>query len=200
MTQLQRALVQIAADLTEIGSPFALIGGLAVSLRAEPRMTRDVDLALAVEDDAGAEAVIRGLLGRGYRVVQQLEQDRTGRLSSVRVKPAGERRYGIVVDLLFASSGIEREVVAAAERLEVLPGLHLPVATSAHLVALKLLAGRRLDRVDVETLLPAIDAAGHEMIRTSLDTITARGFSRGKDLRRAYSRAVEFSTAEDEEQ
>lgn len=190
--------MQIAADLTEIGSPFALVGGLAVSLRAEPRMTRDIDLALAVDDDAAAEAVIRGLLGHGYRVIQQLEQDQTGRLASVRVKPPGQPRYGIVVDLLFASSGIEGEVVGAAERLEVLPGLHLPVATSAHLVALKILAGRRLDRVDVETLLPTIDEAGHAEIRTSLDVIAARGFSRGKDLRIAYRRAVH--PREDEEQ
>ena len=192
--------MQIAADLTEIGSPFALIGGLAVSLRAEPRMTRDIDLALAVNDDAGAEAVIGGLIGRGYRVVQQLEQNRTGRLASVRVKPPGQPRYGIVVDLLFASSGIEEEVVGAAERLEVLPGLHLPVATSAHLVALKILAGRRLDLVDVETLLPSVDQAGHELIRTSLDLIAVRGFSRGKDLRIAYRRAVQPRTGEDEEQ
>jgi hypothetical protein len=190
MTQLQRALVQVAADLAEIGSPFALIGGLAVSLRAEPRMTRDIDLALAVDDDAKAEAVIRDLLGRGYRVVQRLEQDQTGRLASVRVKPPGQPPYGVVVDLLFASSGIEAEVVGAAEHLEVLPGLYLPVATSAHLVALKILAGRRLDRVDVETLLPNIDRAGHELIRTSLDLIAARGFSRGRDLRKAYRRAV----------
>ncbi|MBY0274611.1 nucleotidyl transferase AbiEii/AbiGii toxin family protein [Candidatus Binatia bacterium] len=199
MTQLQRALAQIASDLTEMGSPFALIGGLAVSLRAEPRMTRDIDLALGVGDDAAAEGVIRGLLGRGYRVVHQLEHDSTGRLASVRVKPPGQPRYGIVVDLLFASSGIEREVVEAADLLEVLPGLRLPVATREHLVALKLLAGRRLDLVDVETLLPTIEPRGHDLIRSSLEVIAARGFARGKDLRSVYQRVAHPRPGEDEE-
>lgn len=41
---------------------WALIGGWAAGLRAEPRFTRDVDLAIAVSDDAAAEAMTRRLL------------------------------------------------------------------------------------------------------------------------------------------
>jgi hypothetical protein len=36
--------------------PFALVGGLAVSVHVEPRFTRDIDLAVAVAGDAKAEA------------------------------------------------------------------------------------------------------------------------------------------------
>ncbi|MGH4008507.1 MAG: hypothetical protein ACRDTH_10200 [Pseudonocardiaceae bacterium] len=52
----------------------------------------------------------------------------------------GADQLGAVVDVLFATAGIESEIVAAAEVLEVLPGLLMPVATAGHLVALKLLA------------------------------------------------------------
>lgn len=41
------------------------------------------------------------------------------------------------MDLLFASSGIEHEIVAAADPLEVLPDLTVPVARTGHLIALK---------------------------------------------------------------
>lgn len=41
--------------------PFALVGGLAVSARTEPRFTRDADLAVALASDAEAEALIREL-------------------------------------------------------------------------------------------------------------------------------------------
>jgi hypothetical protein len=41
----------------------------------------------------------------------------------------------MIVDLLFASSGVEAEVVGAAENLEVLPGLWVPVARAGHLLA-----------------------------------------------------------------
>jgi hypothetical protein len=49
--------------------------------------------------------------------VEVLEQEYVERMSGVRL----ERGGSVVVDLLFASSGIEGEVVAAATRLEVLP-------------------------------------------------------------------------------
>jgi hypothetical protein len=47
---------------------------------------------------------------------------------------------GVSVDLLFASSGIEHEVVERSERLEIAPGLWLPVASVGDLIALNLLA------------------------------------------------------------
>ncbi len=199
MTAIERALIQVDSDLRQTGVPFALIGGLAVSLRAEPRTTRDVDLAVAVENDMDAERIIRALLALGYRLVQQLEQDRAGRLASVRFTLPEEPRFGIVVDLLFASSGIEREVVAAAEELEILRGLRMRVATAAHLVALKILAGRRQDRADVDALLGTLDVSGHDTVRAALDLIARRGFDRKKDLDRAYRRALASHLRGDEE-
>jgi hypothetical protein len=46
----------------------------------------------------------------------------------------------MVLDLLFASSGLEREVCEAAERLEIVPGVAVPVARAGHLVGMKLLS------------------------------------------------------------
>ena len=46
------------------------------------------------------------------------------------------------IDLLFANSGIEDEIVRRSDRLEVLPEVFMPVASIGHLIALKALAGR----------------------------------------------------------
>ena len=46
-----QVLRQAAADLDAIGARWAVIGGLAVAFRAEPRFTKDVDVAVAVADD-----------------------------------------------------------------------------------------------------------------------------------------------------
>jgi hypothetical protein len=51
MNQVERALREIVAVLETLGHPYALVGGLAVSARAEPRTTRDVDVAIGVADD-----------------------------------------------------------------------------------------------------------------------------------------------------
>ncbi len=106
---------------------FAVVGGIAVSFRSIERTTKDFDLAVVVNNDSEAESVVRTLIGLGYRVGQLLESDVTGRLSTVRMISIGERE--IFIDLLFASSGIEREVVEGASQIEIFPGLSAKVAS-----------------------------------------------------------------------
>ena len=122
MTRLESALRALAGELSRLQRGIALVGGLAVSARAEPRLTRDVDLAVAVVDDADAETLIRQLAAAGYSAVAVVEQETVKRLASVRLATAAEGPSGIVADVLFASSGIEPEVVAAAEPVEVFLG------------------------------------------------------------------------------
>ena len=190
MSAFPRVLARLASDLRGQGAPFALIGGLAVSVRAEPRFTRDVDVAVAVADDAAAEALVRSLAGHGYRVLGQAEHDR-GRLATVRIAPpaACEAPEGLIVDLLFASSGIEQEVVRRAELLEVFPAVALPVARLGDLVALKVLAAeprRPQDRADAQALLRRAATSDLDDARQALRLIADRGFARGKDLEQVF--------------
>ena len=162
-----------------------MVGGLAVSARTEPRFTRDIDLALAVADDADAEALVRTLVASGYRVAASLEQEAVSRLATVRLEAPGEGPSGVVVDLLFASSGVESEVVRAADVLEVFPGLPLRVARGGHLLALKVLSNsptRPQDPVDIAALLREATAADLQEAKHVADLIMARGYNRGRDL------------------
>ena len=61
MKRLRDAIAAIVTDMSQVGRGFALIGGLAVSARSEPRTTRDVDLAVAVLSDDDAEEILRGI-------------------------------------------------------------------------------------------------------------------------------------------
>lgn len=81
---VERALSRIAEELRTAQQPCALVGGLAVSARAEPRTTRDVDIAVSVPDDEAAEQLIWRLQSSGYTVEMLLEQERTGRIATVR--------------------------------------------------------------------------------------------------------------------
>ena len=183
MTSLESALQRIAADLTRSGVDFALIGGLAVSVRTEPRFTRDADFAVAVAGDAEAETLIRRLRAHGYEVTALVEQEAMGRLATVRLALAAE---GPIMDLLFASSGIEQEVVSAAELIELLPGLRVKVARVAHLIALKILSRddvqRPQDLVDLRALLRTATPVDVARAREALGLITVRGFHRGREL------------------
>ena len=186
MTDLVRALERIIADLGESAEPWALVGGLAVSVRTEPRTTRDVDIAVAVADDSAAETLVRRLLGRGYGLVGGVEQTEAGRLATMRLEPPSSGPVGAVVDLLFATTGIEAEVCEHADRFEVLEGLEAPVAAIGHLIAMKLLSRdddrRPQDAVDLRALLAVATPIDLQTARDAVDMIVSRGFSRGRDL------------------
>jgi predicted nucleotidyltransferase len=185
VTSLEAALRGVSTELTGVRVAFALVGGLAVSVRTEPRFTRDADLAVAVASDGEAEALIRTLQTRGYGIEAVVEQEAAGRLATVRLMPAGDP-LGPVIDLLFASSGIESEVVGHAEPLELLPGLRIGVARTGHLIALKVLArddvNRPQDLVDLRALLRVASTDELTRARHSLRLIAERGYHRGRDL------------------
>jgi hypothetical protein len=183
MTSLDPILRRLVEDFEVVGLRWALVGGLAVSARAEPRTTRDVDVAVAVDDDAGAEAAVLALRQRGYRDAgQMIEQRATGRLATMRIVSPATANGGAVVDLIFASTGIEREIVAAASPVEVFPGTTIPVASLAHLLAMKVLAGRLQDVADFASLFR--HASAHDLVeaREALELIEKRRSHRQKDL------------------
>lgn len=181
---LAAVLRTASLELQRQAAGFALVGGLAVSARTEPRFTRDVDLVVAVADDDEAERRVHDLVTAGFRIDSAVEQTATGRLATVRLRPPGET--GSLLDLLFASSGIEPEIVARSESIQVLPEVTVPVALTGDLIALKILARdddeRPQDAVDLRALLRV---AGHDdwlVAHQSCQEIVTRGFSRGRDL------------------
>jgi predicted nucleotidyltransferase len=184
LNAVERALKRIITELEQANAPCALIGGLAVSARVEPRTTRDVDLAVATASDADTEQLVFHLQGRGYVVGSLLEQARTGRISTVRLKRESER--SVFIDLLFASSGIEAEIVREAEQLAVLEDVAVRVATRAHLIALKVLARddrhRPQDWDDLRALLADATESDVTAAQEALATIEHRGYNRGRSL------------------
>ncbi len=113
-SRLEQVVAQASKALDSLGCEWALVGGLAVSARAEPRFTRDVDLAVALPGDREAEALVLALQRLGLGVLVVLEHDPNGRLATVRLQPPGSGEHGAIVDLLFAASGIEPEIVDRA--------------------------------------------------------------------------------------
>jgi predicted nucleotidyltransferase len=188
--EVVHALRAAARDLRGIDARWALVGGLAVSARAEPRTTRDVDVAVATSSEAEAEETVFAMQQRGYSVRMLLEHGRRRRLATVRLVHRDRPR--IFVDLLFASCGIETEIVEAAEMIEVVPRLRLPIARVGDLVAMKLLARddrrRPQDADDLRHLLQVADAEDLSRARRSVRLIEARGFSRRRDLGAALTR------------
>lgn len=194
MTFFERALAKASEDLEAIGRPWALVGGLAVAVWAEPRLTRDIDVAVAVGSDAEAEAVVRELGALGWRVVEVIEHEAMRRMATARLDRADGELEGIVLDLLFASSGTEAEIAREATRVELFPGLTLPVASRPHLIAMKLLARddrtRPQDADDLQALIRAAAPAELDAARSVARSIEERGYGRKRDLVSLLDRAI----------
>lgn len=178
---VQAALGAAAGALSARGRKFALVGGLAVSIRAEVRFTRDVDFAVAVSSDDDAERLVMGLRADGYQPLASVEHDTQERLATVRLQSP----QGVKVDLLLASSGIEAEVIARARPTE-LDGLGaVAVARAEELLSLKVLSMTELrlqDRIDARQLVLCNPDLDLEQVRANLALITQRGFHRDQDL------------------
>lgn len=158
-----------------------LVGGLAVSTRCDPRFTMDVDIAVVVDSDAQAEALVHSLSVYGLRMTGLVEQEAQGRLAMARLVTDD----GTSVDLLIASSGIEEEVVASAEILEVVRGILLPVARTGHLIALKVLSvapGRETDAADLRSLAGIATEEDWNLAVEAVSQIQERGYARGRQL------------------
>ena len=85
MTTVSQALSALVSHLRRLKVRWALVGGMAVSARTEPRFTRDVDVAVSIEEDDDAETIVRSLTAAGFNVIALVEQEATSRLATVRL-------------------------------------------------------------------------------------------------------------------
>jgi hypothetical protein len=92
------------------GLPGALIGGLAVSLRGQPRMTVDVDLVIA----AGVDDALRLITTLPKTPFEPLFAGVEEVGASAFILPLRHRSTGIRVDLAIGMSGFERGRLRAA--------------------------------------------------------------------------------------
>lgn len=169
--QLFASLREAIRALKAAEIPFAVVGGLAVGVRAEPRVTRDLDLVVPVADDTDGEAKLLALQRRGFAIESVFER-RGGRLSTVRTThPVAPE---VLVDFLLSNCLIEAEIVEEAALETVAPGARCLVAQSWHLLAMKVLANRKKDQADIQVLIEGSTPTTVRRAREALDLMQLR--------------------------
>jgi len=140
-----------AADI-----PYCLAGGLAVSMLARPRATEDVDLIVDV--DAKELVRLEQVLRQAFEVVQVSPLRRFDRVSIWRYLVTAEGLPGrlAVLDLILADRDEYRQAIAHAIDID-LDGTPVAVIDAERLIAVKRLAGRPIDLLDIESLRDSLD-------------------------------------------
>jgi len=155
MELYQTLLAKIARALDGAGISYMIIGGQAVLLHGEPRLTRDIDVTVGI--DASELARILSVTGAAGLLpsVERVEEF----VRRTNVLPLMDGPTAIRVDLIFSFTPYETEAI---RRSISVPFHETPVHFAAveDLIIHKLVAGRPRDLEDVRGVLartPVID-------------------------------------------
>jgi predicted nucleotidyltransferase len=145
---LNKTLVDAADFLKNHGVQYALIGGMAASLRGQLRVTADVDMVIAA-DVPQALRLTNSLAASPFKPLFDGVADVVERSF---ILPLRHRSTGVKVDLALGLSGFEQQLIRRASPLDI-AGQQISVAQAEDLIILKCLAGRPQDDQDLEGIL-----------------------------------------------
>jgi predicted nucleotidyltransferase len=150
LTPLLAVVRDLATWLQDRKVPGVVIGGLAASLWGRPRLTKDVDALVLVEEGKWAE-----FMAVGERHGFSLRRDDALAFArQTRVLLMRHRQSAIDVDIVFGSLPFEKEAVARATWMD-LEGVQVPLPLPEDLIIMKAVAHRPQDLADIEAVLAA---------------------------------------------
>lgn len=151
----EEILARIGANLSRSNLPYMIIGGQAVLLYGEPRLTRDVDVTLGVNIDR-----LHDLL----TVVKELSlnpipNDVESFVKQTMVLPTIDEPTGVRVDFIFSFTPYETDAIKRARKITIMDQ-EVCFASPEDLIIHKIFAGRPRDLEDVWSVIlknPGID-------------------------------------------
>ena len=144
----ERLLKKIASQLKKASIPYMVIGGQAVLVYGEPRLTRDIDITLGigVEELSKVKNILRAM---GLKILVKKDEEF---VAKTMVLPAMDGESGIRIDFTFSYSLYERQAIERAREIK-LGRTSVRFASLEDLVIHKVIAGRARDLEDVRSVL-----------------------------------------------
>ncbi|HXF84839.1 MAG TPA: hypothetical protein VNK49_05560 [Anaerolineales bacterium] len=128
------------------GVPVMAIGGIAVAVWGEPRLTRDVDLKILLHREDRARLL---QLLRGFTPLQNDPDESFRRFGLAFFQDAA----GIRMDVMLADTIFDETALKRACKVEFSPGKTIWVCTAEDLIIYKMLSTRLRDRSDAESVV-----------------------------------------------
>jgi predicted nucleotidyltransferase len=169
-------LEKIARGLDGNKIPYMVIGGQAVLLYGEPRLTKDIDITLGIGvERLGEMRTMIDQLGLKY-LTDEVEDF----VKETMVLPVIEEKSGIRIDFIFSFSPYERQAIERAKSVP-LGKTKIRFAALEDVVVHKIIAGRPRDIEDIENILiknPDYDATYIENWLAEFDAALAQEYVR----------------------
>lgn len=144
----QRLLKKVSLQLKKNSIPYMVIGGQAVLLYGEPRLTKDIDIALGVgvRELKKLKETISPL---GLKILVERDEEFVERNM---VLPTLDEKSGIRVDFIFSFSPYGRQAIERAKDIKLGRSL-VRFASLEDVVIHKVIAGRARDLEDIQSIL-----------------------------------------------
>ena len=147
MKDLFESVVVLQERLRRAGIRSAVVGGVAVGVWGDPRVTRDVDVKVLLRRDDAP------------RLLQAIAPDYVSLLADPlpTLTRTGilfvEDALGTRIDLLLADVSFDAQAVERAQDVELRPELVAAVCTAEDLIIYKLISTRQRDHADAESVV-----------------------------------------------
>ncbi|MCK4328365.1 nucleotidyl transferase AbiEii/AbiGii toxin family protein [candidate division WOR-3 bacterium] len=144
----EQLIVKIGNSLDKASIPYIIIGGQAVLLYGEPRLTRDIDITLGINIDKLPELldVIE------YIGATPIPEDIETFVRETYVLPARDTISDIRMDFIFSSTTYERQAIKRANKIKI-KETSINFASIEDVIIHKIFAGRPRDIEDVKSII-----------------------------------------------
>lgn len=144
----EQLIVKIGGALDNASVPYMIIGGQAVLLYGEPRLTRDIDITLGINTDK---------LPKLLTVVDDIgaipiPEDLETFVRETYVLPVRDKISNIRIDFIFSYTPYERQAIKRANKIK-LKGVFLNFASVEDVIIHKIFSGRPRDIEDVRSII-----------------------------------------------
>lgn len=153
-------LERIALGLEQRQIPYMVIGGQAVLIYGEPRLTRDIDVTLGVGPERLAEA-LELVRACEWQLLVEAPQEF---VRKTMVLPCQDAGSGIRIDFIFSNSSYEQQALERVRRV-LIGKTAVRFAAPEDLIVHKVIASRPRDLEDVRSVLLKNSDLDREYIR-----------------------------------
>ena len=158
-----RLLEAIGLGLEERQIPYMIIGGQAVLIYGEPRLTRDIDVTLGVGPERLAD-IVAFASASAWRLLVESPYDFVQRTM---VLPCLDPESSIRIDFIFSHSPYEHQAMERVRRVAIGKAA-VRFASAEDVIVHTIIAGRPRDMEDVRTMLLKNADLDREYIRSWL--------------------------------
>ena len=180
-------LSRIGRTLDGHSLPYMIIGGQAVLLYGEPRLTRDIDVTLGV-DASRLPILLKAVEEAEFK---PLPENIPQFVRNTMVLPVVDEQSGVRVDFIFSFTPYEREAISRAKTVRI-EGQDIRFASAEDVIIHKIFAGRPRDLVDVRSIVLKNPGIDRSYIANWLEQFDAfRDEVDGKDFVKTFQKVID---------